>query len=146
MNITDPATHIIGGIVCILDLMFCFSIIDGTPAYGYTTNSRRKGVCANNEVNTASCICLCVYVCMVRSLCDAREWVAIMSGYASINHTGRQSERNCSSDGRSLEQLTSKIHVHILVHLYQAYLITSIGTYSTGGTYREVRYTSVVQM
>jgi hypothetical protein len=62
LNTTDPATHIIGGIVCILDLMFCFSIIDGTPAYGYTTNSRRKGVCANNKVNTASCICLCVYV------------------------------------------------------------------------------------
>ena len=75
---------------------------------------------------------VCVCKCMVRS----REWVAIMSGYASINHTGRQSERNCSSDGRSLEQLTSKIHVHILVHLYQAYryVITSIGTYSTGGT------------
>jgi hypothetical protein len=82
-------------------------------------------VCANNEVKHCK-LHLFVCVCMVRSLCDAREWVAIMSGYASINHTGRQSERNCSSDGRSLEQLTSKIHVHILVHLYQAYVITSI--------------------
>jgi hypothetical protein len=113
--------------VCILDLMFCFSIIDGTPAYGCTPPTAEGKECVPTTKLTLQAAFVCVCKCMV---CDAREWVAIMSGYASINHTGRQSERNCSSDGRSLEQLTSKIHVHILVHLYQAYVIT----YSTGGT------------
>jgi hypothetical protein len=63
LNTTDPATHIIGGIVCILDLMFCFSIIDGTPAYGCTPPTAEGKECVPTTKLTlqAAFVCVCMY-------------------------------------------------------------------------------------
>jgi hypothetical protein len=63
LNVTDPATHIIGGIVWILDLMFCFSIIDGTPAiWVHHQQQKERSVCQQrSKTLQAAFVCVCMY-------------------------------------------------------------------------------------